>query len=296
MRTVDRFPAVRETYAGTVGLVPTMGALHEGHTALTRQARAECDTVVVSVFVNPLQFGPGEDLDRYPRTFDRDLRLAEEAGADLVFAPDVEEIYPDGSVTRVQVPGLSAELEGRARPGHFDGVATVVTKLLAGLQPDRAYFGRKDGQQLAVIRRLVADLAFPVEVVPVSTVREPDGLALSSRNRFLDAGTRAAATALSRGLFLAADAVEAGERDGAVLRRLVEGQLAAVDVAADYVALVDAATATSTDVLKGESFLAVAARLGATRLIDNVAFLPQGGEFIADRGRLLGADSTLEAS
>ena len=232
----------------TTGLVPTMGALHEGHRALLRAARAENDRVVMSLFVNPAQFGPGEDFDRYPRDEQRDREIAEQEGVDEVYAPSVEEMYPAGFATRV-VSDLGGRLEGAARPGHFDGVVTVVLKLFLRTSPDRAYFGQKDAQQLAVIRRMVGDLDVPVEVRSVPTQREPDGLALSSRNAYLSAEERTRAASLHRAL-VAHDA------------SLVEGEV-------EYFEVVDPDTFEPAPARPG-ALLVAAARFGSTRLIDNV--------------------------
>lgn len=297
MKVVETFAAARAAWSGRRGLVPTMGYLHEGHLALMRRARSESDTVVASLYVNPLQFGPGEDLARYPRDRDRDAALAADAGVDVLFAPAPPEMFAALPSTRVSVDALAETLEGRFRPGHFEGVATVVAKLFAGLQPHAAYFGRKDAQQLAVVRRLVRDLSFPIEVVGVPTVREPDGLALSSRNTYLGPATRAAAVALSRGLFAAADLVEGGERDAAVLEdavRAVTSRELRLDV--EYVELADAAETIRLLRLDREAFLAVAARVGGTRLIDNVRFTPAGDGFVADRGVRLDGPTILEGS
>jgi pantoate--beta-alanine ligase len=231
--------ALADPRAASVGLVPTMGALHAGHLSLIERARRDCATVVVSLFVNPTQFGAGEDLTRYPRDEAADAALAAEAGADLLFAPAVEEIYPAGFATTVRVGGLAETLEGAARPGHFDGVATVVVKLLTIVAPDRAYFGAKDAQQLAVVRRAAADLDLPVAIESVPTAREHDGLALSSRNAYLSAEDRRRALALSRGLRAAETLHRGGERDAASLRSTVRHQLDADGIAADYVAIVD---------------------------------------------------------
>ncbi len=279
------FAAARAARRGRTGLVPTMGYFHEGHLSLMAGAREAVDTVVVSLYVNPLQFGPADDLTRYPRDLDRDAALAADAGVDVLFAPSHGDMYADLPYTRVTVEALTQTLEGRFRPGHFEGVATVVAKLFAGLQPDLAFFGRKDAQQLAVVRRLAADLSFPVEVVGLPTVREPDGLALSSRNTYLGRRERAAAVALSAGLLAAADSVESGERDAAVLEDAVR---AAVErepmLLLDYVELADAAETTRLLRLDREAFLAAAARIGDTRLIDNVWLTPAGDGFRADRG------------
>ncbi len=267
--------AVREvrSLGASVGMVPTMGALHEGHLSLIRTARAETGTVVVSIYVNPTQFGPNEDLKRYPRTLERDCRLSAEAGADLVFCPSDSEMYPEGHSTWVDVEGLTAGLCGRSRPGHFLGVCTVVTKLLNMCAPDRAYFGEKDAQQLAVIRRMVIDLAMPVTVVPCATVREADGLAMSSRNVRLTPQERAQAPALYRALTAARDSVAGGERDAGAVERLMRRVLseAALGVI-DYVEIVHARTLAPAAAVEGETLIAVAVRFNGsgTRLIDNV--------------------------
>ncbi len=245
-----------------VGLVPTMGALHEGHLSLVRRAAAECDVVAATVFVNPLQFGPGEDLHRYPRDLERDRSLAADAGAHYLFAPRAEEMYPDQVLTRVSVAALSRDLEGACRPGHLDGVATVVAKLFALAGPCRAYFGEKDHQQLEVVKRMVADLSFPVEVVACPTVRAPDGLALSSRNAYLSAEERRAAPVLYRALLAGRATLEAGERDlesvGLAMREVVE---------AEPLARLDYAEAREA----GPGWrLFVAGRIGTTRLVDNL--------------------------
>jgi pantoate--beta-alanine ligase len=257
---------------GTVGLVPTMGYLHDGHASLMAAARAECDLVVTTIFVNPLQFGAGEDLSAYPRDLDHDRRVAEGQGVDLVFAPPVEEMYGAGPVlTSVSVAQLSERLEGASRPTHFAGVATVVAKLFAIAGPCRAYFGEKDFQQLAVIRRMASDLSFPVEVVGCPTVRDLDGLALSSRNAYLEPDEREAAPVLVRALRAGAAAVLAGERDATTVEQLLADIVAAEPLAElDYAAVVDAATLTPVDPLAGELRLLVAARFGRARLIDNV--------------------------
>jgi pantoate--beta-alanine ligase len=254
----------------SVGLVPTMGALHEGHLSLIRQARRENDFVVVSVFVNPTQFGPQEDFSRYPRDLARDADLSFEAGADLVFAPTGDEMYPRGFSTWVDVEGLTDGLCGGSRPGHFRGVCTVVTKLLCLCRPERAYFGQKDAQQLAVIRRMARDLNLGVEIVPCPIVREADGLAMSSRNVYLTTEQRVQAVVLSRSLRAAEALVEGGERDAATVEAAVRAVLAEAPLGEiDYVALVDAQDLTPMDTLCGEVLLALAVRFGKARLIDN---------------------------
>jgi pantoate--beta-alanine ligase len=248
-----------------IGLVPTMGALHAGHMSLVETARRENDVVVVSVFVNPLQFGPNEDLARYPRDWERDLRMLEQAEVDAVYRPSIETMYPDGANTRVRVGGLTETLEGAARPGHFEGVATVVTKLFTAVEPDRAYFGQKDAQQIAVVKRLVDDLDIGVEMRVVPTVREADGLALSSRNVYLSPEERKAASIISAALREAAAAYAGGERDLVKLRARLAARLALEPlVQTEYAELVDPATFQ-----KPGTLAVVAARIGKTRLIDN---------------------------
>ncbi len=256
---------------GTVGLVPTMGYLHEGHGSLVARSAAENDLTVVSIFVNPLQFAEGEDHGTYPRDLDRDREMSAGAGAGLVFAPCTEEMYPQAPITSVAVKGLNAVLEGRYRPTHFDGVTTVVAKLFSLLGPGRAYFGEKDYQQLAIIRRMASDLSLPVEVVGCPTVREPDGLAMSSRNVYLSADERPAATVLWRSLQAGRDAVVEGSRNPDEVEAVMAAVLAAEPKASpDYTAVVDAATLDRPDVLDGELRLLVAARIGRARLIDNM--------------------------
>jgi pantoate--beta-alanine ligase len=254
-----------------VGFVPTMGFLHDGHASLMRAARAACDVVVTSIFVNPLQFGPSEDLDAYPRDLTGDTALAEANGVDLVFAPSTAEMYPEAILTTVSVREVSAPLEGRTRPTHFDGVATVVAKLFSIVGPCSAYFGEKDFQQLAVVRRLVADLSMPVEVVGCPTVREPDGLAMSSRNAYLTPEERAAAPVVHRALQAGLAAIEGGATDPAAVRAEMAAVLATEPLAElDYAEVVDAASFQVPDPLRGTLRLLVAARFGRARLIDNV--------------------------
>jgi pantoate--beta-alanine ligase len=271
---------------GRVGLVPTMGFLHEGHRSLMRAARAANDLVVVSVFVNPLQFGANEDLDRYPRDLAGDLAQCEAEGVDLVFAPTVAEMYPHGpSLSTVHVARLTADLCGAARPTHFDGVTTVVTKLFAIAGSCRAYFGRKDAQQLAVVTRMVADLNLPVEVVGCPIVREADGLAMSSRNAYLSPAQRAAARVLSRALEAGAQAVAGGERDPHTVTALVRRVVATEPlVALEYVEARDANELTTFERLDGDVLLALAARVGETRLIDNVTISVHGTAASYDLG------------
>lgn len=275
--TIADLRARRARLPSPVGLVPTMGYLHAGHCALIARARAECASVIVTVFVNPTQFGPHEDYARYPRDLARDQRLAAEAGADLLFAPSVEEMYPPGFATFVEVGPPALRWEGERRPGHFRGVATIVTKLFALTQPDRAYFGEKDYQQLLVVRRLVADLNLPVTIVGCPTVREPDGLALSSRNVYLRPEERPRAAALYRALQTAQALLAAGERRGAVLVDQMAAVIAADGLDLDYAAVVDPETLEPLDLVTGPARALIAARLGGVRLIDNLALLPPSG-------------------
>ncbi|MEH3054122.1 MAG: pantoate--beta-alanine ligase [Patulibacter minatonensis] len=257
-----------------VGFVPTMGALHAGHATLIQEAAAEQDCVVVSIFVNPTQFNDASDLKNYPRTEALDFEIARQAGATIAFAPPCEEIYPDGFSTTIR-PGAIAELlEGEHRPGHFDGMATVVARLLGLAGADVAYFGRKDAQQLAIVEGMARDLAIPTEIRGVDTVREADGLAMSSRNRRLSSDDRRRALALSRGLFAAEELAVRGERSVQTLEAAVLTELAGEQLAVDYAALVDAATFQPVEVLDRPCVLAVAAHVGAVRLIDNVRLTP----------------------
>ncbi len=278
MRTVRDVTQLRESLAAerrggrSIGLVPTMGFFHDGHLALMRRARDECDVVVVSLFVNPAQFGPGEDLDAYPRDEERDLALAEEEGVDVVFAPPVETVYPAGFATTVSVHGLTEVLDGDPAcrgQGHFDGVTTVVTKLFNMVQPDRAYFGQKDAQQAVVIRRLVRDLDFPVAVEVLPTVREQDGLAMSSRNAYLTPDERERALALNRALSAAEDEVAAGQKDATAVLAAARRELDARGVEPEYLELRSADDLSPSERVDGRTLLAVAARVGRARLIDN---------------------------
>lgn len=254
-----------------VGLVPTMGALHDGHLSLVRAAKAKSDFVVVSIFVNPLQFGPKEDLSKYPRPFERDVALLEEAGVDLVFAPSVDEMYPGGAVTFVNVEGLSDRLDGQSRPGHFQGVATVVSKLFHIVEPDWAFFGQKDAAQVAIIKKMVRDLDMAVEIVVCPIVRDPDGLAMSSRNTYLDARQRKQALVLSRALRQVQEGFSRGERRAealvaAGLRVFAEEPAARLD----YLSIVNPESLEPVDGAETGSLVAVAAFVGTTRLIDNM--------------------------
>ncbi|MFZ0803518.1 MAG: pantoate--beta-alanine ligase [Terriglobales bacterium] len=259
-----------------VGLVPTMGALHEGHLSLVQAARARCDSVVVSIFVNPLQFGPNEDLAKYPRTFARDCELLERENVDIVFAPSVEDMYPKDAVTYVTVEGMSERLCGKSRPGHFRGVTTVVAKLFHIVEPELAFFGQKDAAQCAIIRRMARDLNFPVEIVVGAIVREPDGLAMSSRNAYLSPQERKSALVLNRALTAVKSRFDQGERS---VRKLVETgkQVLSQESGArlEYLEIVDPDSLQSVEVVEKTSLAAVAALVGNTRLIDNVLLSPE---------------------
>jgi pantoate--beta-alanine ligase len=263
-----------------LGLVPTMGALHEGHLSLVREAQKQCSPVVVSIFVNPAQFGPGEDFKKYPRTFDADRAALEDLRVDYLFAPPPEEIYPLGFRTAVEVEGLGDKLEGRSRPGHFRGVTTVVLKLFEIAQPRLAFFGRKDAQQARIIRQMAADLNLDAEIAVCPIVREADGLALSSRNTYLKDGERQSATALYRSLDAVRREVAKGERDAArliaAMRRVIDAE---PGVALDYAEIVDADTFEPVVSLRGTCYALVAARVGATRLIDNALIEQEGDSF-----------------
>ncbi|MGA8341525.1 MAG: pantoate--beta-alanine ligase [Candidatus Sulfotelmatobacter sp.] len=276
MRTASR--AVRSA-GKRLGFVPTMGALHEGHLSLVRAARASCDVVAASIFVNPTQFGPNEDLAKYPRSFECDRELLEREGVEVLFAPSVEEMYPAGAVTWVTVEGLSGKLDGRLRPGHFRGVTTVVAKLFHVIEPDTAFFGQKDAAQVAIIRRMVRDLNLPVEIVVCPIVREPDGLAMSSRNAYLDPEQRKRALLLHGSLLHVQRLVDAGEREAAKL--VVAGREAFAaegSVRLDYFELVDPDTLDPVEDISGGALAAVAAFVGSTRLIDNILLGKNGGE------------------
>jgi pantoate--beta-alanine ligase len=269
--TSEELARARADISGTLALVPTMGALHAGHMALVAEAKKRADRVAASIFVNPTQFGTGEDFGRYPRQEEQDARTLEDGGCDLLWTPSVHDIYPDGFATKISLSGVTERWEGEVRPGHFDGVATVVAKLLLSVRPDVALFGEKDFQQLAVIRRMVADLDIPVEIVAVPTLREADGLALSSRNAYLLPDEREQAAVLPRTLQAARAAILGGTPVMEVLREakilLCDGGFSRVD----YFALVDAGTLEPLDEPKGEMRLIAAAVISATRLIDNIA-------------------------
>ncbi len=269
--TIDEARRRRHASSGSWGLVPTMGALHTGHLELVRHARRENDHVAVSIFVNPTQFAPGGDFDRYPRNLERDLEVLKPLGVELVFAPADSEMYPPGYQTFVIVEEVTKPLEGAHRPGHFRGVTTVVAKLFNVIEPTRAYFGQKDAQQVVVIRQMVRDLAFPVELVIGETVREPDGLALSSRNAYLAPHEREAATVLFRALSAARSRYEHGERSGRVLRETMLDVLAREPLAqVEYVSAADPITLQELEEIPGRALLSLAVRIGTTRLIDNL--------------------------
>lgn len=292
MKIVETPEEVRSLDCGLRGLVPTMGALHEGHLSLLETARRECDQVVMSLFVNPLQFDRPADLERYPRDLDRDAALAEEAGVDVLFAPPLEAMYSTEPLTTVVVSEVTDFMEGVHRPGHFEGVATVVAKLFAALQPDRSYFGRKDHQQLILVRRMAADLSFPGQVVGCPIVREPDGLALSSRNVFIE--DRRRALSISRGLAIVAAAIDEGERRSVRLTEMVAESL---DLdAVDYVTLASQADARPIHNLDRPGFLAVAGHVGDVRLIDNLPIDLVGELFVPERGVRLEEPSRLARS
>jgi len=277
-RTVAEARSLRGKLEDPVGFVPTMGALHEGHLSLVRSARAENESVVVSIFVNPTQFSPSEDFDTYPRDLEADLSRLERESVDLVFTPSSDELYPDGYSTWVEVESLTRRLEGAARPTHFRGVATIVTKLFNIIAPQRAYFGQKDAQQALVIRRLIRDLNLPIELRVCPTVRESDGLALSSRNSYLSADERRAATVLKRGLDLAERLFSQGERDADRIRRRVRDLISSEPLAEiDYVSVADLETLDELESLDRPALVSLAVRFGRTRLIDNT-ILPPGHE------------------
>ena len=268
--TLEELHSARLLLDGPTGFVPTMGYLHEGHVSLARRAKEECKSVIVSIFVNPTQFGPSEDLSKYPRNLERDLSLLEAAGVSLVWTPTPEVMYPPGFATWVEVEGLTKPLEGAARPGHFRGVTTVVAKLFNAVRPQRAYFGQKDAQQAAVIRKMTRDLNFPIEVIVCPTVREADGLAMSSRNSYLSPEERQAATILFRALTAAKAAYERGERDAESLRQVMAATLASEPRAQmQYVSVADYDTLEELQTVTGKTLLSMAVYLGKTRLIDN---------------------------
>jgi pantoate--beta-alanine ligase len=262
---------MRAAMEGTFGLVPTMGALHRGHISLVERAKAECRHVGASIFVNPTQFGPAEDFGNYPRMLQKDLDLLEQAGVDLVWTPAAELIYPAGFQTWITVDEVSAPLEGKCRPGHFRGVATIVAILFNSFNPDRAYFGQKDAQQFAVLKRMVQDLHFPIQIVACPTVRESDGLALSSRNAYLNAAERQAAVVLYRALSTAREKYENGERDAEALRAAMRAAIRAEPLAYEqYISAADPETLCELQEIDGNVLLSLAVRIGKARLIDNL--------------------------
>ncbi|QUD87641.1 pantoate--beta-alanine ligase [Phenylobacterium montanum] len=270
LKTIAEFRAARAAFP-QMGVVPTMGFLHEGHLSLVRRAKAECGAAAVTIFVNPTQFAPHEDFGRYPRALARDLELVEAAGADLVFAPDVSEVYPEGYDVKVEIGGVTDRLEGEVRPVHFVGVATVVAKLFNITQPTRAYFGQKDAQQCVVIEKLVRDLNFPCQIVVCPTVREADGLAMSSRNAYLDETQRQNAPVLYRALKAAEARYAAGARNAEALRAAMHTVLAEVpNAGVDYVSVADPVTLEELDQVANGALISLAVRFGATRLIDNI--------------------------
>lgn len=303
MKVVERVAELRERCESArrsgarVGLVPTMGYFHDGHRSLMHAARGRDDLVVVTLFVNPTQFGPNEDLSAYPRDLDADVAAATAAGVDVLFTPSVEEMYPGGPPrTTVHVAELTEGMCGAARPTHFDGVTTVVAKLFSVVGPSRAYFGRKDYQQLAVVRRMAQDLNLPVEVIGCPLVREPDGLAMSSRNAYLTADERAVAPALFAALVDAVDVVRAGERDARAVECVVHDAVARrPQFALEYVELRDATSLEPRTRVDGEVVLAVAGRIGRARLIDNVVIQVADGRVDADLGVKVGAEEVLDA-
>jgi len=279
--TLAEMGDARDALPSPFGLVPTMGYLHQGHLSLVRRARAECASVGVTIYVNPIQFGANDDLDSYPRDFDRDLRLLEAEGVDLVWAPADEDMYPPDFQTWVEVEALTRPQEGTHRPGHFRGVTTVVTKLFNATQPDKAYFGQKDAQQAVVIRRMVQDLNFPLKVVVCPTVREPDGLAMSSRNSYLDPQQREAATVLYRALTAANQAFSVGEREAEVLRHIMSEVLSTESLTlAQYISVADPDTLTELTGTVECALLSMAVYVGKTRLIDNIV--------VGDKGSVIG--------
>jgi len=271
VKTISEIRALRQKLKGTVGFVPTMGFLHEGHLALVRRAKAESSAVMVSIYVNPAQFGPREDFGAYPRDLDRDLELLRKEGTDIVFVPSGDEMYPPGFNSWVDVEKVTERLEGASRPGHFRGVATIVAKLFNIVQPTRAYFGQKDAQQVVVIKRMVADLSMNLEVVIVFTVRENDGLAMSSRNVYLSPRERQAATILFKALALARQLRKGGEKDAEKIRGQMTGLIGREPLAQiDYVSIADAETLEELGLIDRPAVVSLAVRIGKTRLIDNM--------------------------
>lgn len=271
VRTIADMKKLRRECVGSVGLVPTMGYLHDGHLELARRAKSENPVAVATIFVNPTQFGPAEDFKSYPRDLDRDLALLEKVRTDIVFVPADGEMYPGGYDTWVEVRGITSKLEGRSRPTHFQGVTTVCNKLFNIIQPDRAYFGQKDAQQAIVIQRMGSDLNMNLEIVVCPTVREKDGLAMSSRNTYLTAEERPSAVVLYKSLCLARDMYEKGELDAAVIKKAMNDLISAVPAAKiDYISIADTGTLDEVDIIRGRTLVSLAVRLGKPRLIDNI--------------------------
>ena len=270
-RSIAKMKKLRRECAGSVGLVPTMGYLHEGHLELVRQAKSENAVAVATIFVNPTQFGPGEDFKSYPRNLDRDLALLEKVKTDIVFVPSDGEMYPVDYDTRVEVGGLTDKLEGKSRPTHFRGVTTVCNKLFNIIQPDRAYFGQKDAQQVIVIQKMASELNMNLEIIVCATVRESDGLAMSSRNTYLTEEERPSAAVLYKSLCVAKDMYEKGERDAARMRQAMHSLISGEPAAKiDYISIADAATLDEVDIIRGRVLVSLAVRLGKPRLIDNI--------------------------
>jgi len=271
VHTVAEMKKLRRKCKGSVGLVPTMGYLHEGHLELVRQAKSENRAAVATIFVNPTQFGPSEDFKSYPRDLDRDLALLEKVKTDIVFVPSDKEMYAEGYNTWVEVRGITARLEGKSRPTHFQGVTTVCNKLFQIIEPDRAYFGQKDAQQAIVIQRMVSDLNMNLEIVVCPTVRESDGLAMSSRNTYLTKEDRVSAVVLYKSLCLAKDMYEKGERDAAAIKKALNSQISGVAAAKlDYISIADTGTLDEVEKIRGRVLVSLAVRLGKPRLIDNI--------------------------
>ncbi|MFA5399570.1 MAG: pantoate--beta-alanine ligase [Dehalococcoidia bacterium] len=271
VRSIAEMKKLRRQCKGSVGLVPTMGYLHEGHLELVRRAKSENPVAVATIFVNPTQFGPAEDFKSYPRDLDRDCALLDKVETDIVFVPSDKEMYPDGYDTWVEVRGITSKLEGKSRPTHFQGVTTVCNKLFNIIEPDKAYFGQKDAQQAFVIRKMVSDLNMNLEIVVCPTVRESDGLAMSSRNTYLTTEERPSAVALYKSLCLAKDMYDKGERDADAIKKAMNGLISAVPAAKiDYISIADTVRLDEVDVIRGRVLISLAVRLGKPRLIDNI--------------------------
>jgi pantoate--beta-alanine ligase len=268
--TIREMRKLRGTMSGSIGFIPTMGYLHEGHLSLVEQAKKENEHVVVSIFVNPKQFGPNEDFSRYPRDEQRDTELLKKAGVDVLFLPTVDEIYPEGFDTYVIVENISQVLEGEKRPGHFKGVATVVTKLFNIIQPDNAYFGQKDAQQVSVMKKMVTDLQFPIKIVVGITIREPNGLAKSSRNVYLTESEQKEAAVLFRSLQLALEKFQKGEKDSIKIKKEMKKLIQTTSGSIDYISIVDPETLKELDIIKKDTLISLAVYFGKTRLIDNI--------------------------